>query len=301
MSRKIKAAPGLAQDRARRLVNHLIGTGGGWTVAVTVLFLVSLGWFTDSLFEWMTAADHWLVGWAIEPWMPLHRIVGVLLFPLLVLVLYRRARGARDDIQARIVVETEPYPVQGLILYLSNLRPDQIEQLEQAMREPLDLDALCKTLGSLNWYMPFRAIDFHKSRLRHVIAICSADEQSKDGEIRYGSASQFDQFAQLLERLLPEHRFSLLNASELPDDETAKHPKGIDFEAADVVSDVTNAAFRYLRAQGLPLPEILIDITGGQKPNAVAGTAIALAEGRRIQYVSLKDYRVKVYDVTYEQ
>ncbi len=62
--------------------------------------------------------------------------------------------------------------------------------------------------------------------------------------------------------------------------------------------------FADLLRRGLPIQEILIDVTGGQKPNAVAATAVALAEGRRIQYVA-KDpgtgaYRVKVYDVTYD-
>lgn len=303
MSGKTDPAPGLAQDRARRLVDHLIGTGGAWTVVFTVLFLVSLGWFTDSLFEWMADADAWFAGWAVAPWMPLHRFIGIALFPLLVFLLYRRARGARNDIQARIVVDTEPYPVHGLILYLSNLRSGQAKRIEEAIAEPIDLVEFRDRVGDLNWRMPVEAIAFHQSRLRHVVAVCSADEPSADDSKppTQGSAAQFQLFERLMDRLMPDHRFMLKSAADVAGEETQRHPHGIDFEKADVVADVTNDAFRYLRQQGLPLSQILIDITGGQKPNAIAGTAIALAEGRRIQYVSRHDYSVKVYDVTYEQ
>jgi hypothetical protein len=52
-------------------------------------------------------------------------------------------------------------------------------------------------------------------------------------------------------------------------------------------------------SRGLRASDILIDVTGGQKPTSIAGAAVALAEGRCIQYVSTRDYRVRVYDVTY--
>jgi hypothetical protein len=44
----------------------------------------------------------------------------------------------------------------------------------------------------------------------------------------------------------------------------------------------------------------MIDITGGQKPPSVAGSAVALEkEGRRIQYVSTRDFKIRSYDITY--
>ena len=79
----------------------------------------------------------------------------------------------------------------------------------------------------------------------------------------------------------------------------------MEFEDVDVVSQVTDDAYLDLLRHRLPDAEILIDVTGGQKPNAVAATAVALAEGRRIQYVACDreggECRVKVYDVTYDQ
>ena len=45
---------------------------------------------------------------------------------------------------------------------------------------------------------------------------------------------------------------------------------------------------------------MIVDITGGQKVTTVAGAVISIIEGRRFQYVSTHDYKVRTYDIAYE-
>lgn len=77
------------------------------------------------------------------------------------------------------------------------------------------------------------------------------------------------------------------------------YAQGVDFEDAKQLVEAIELAHDLLRARDIAAYDILIDITGGQKPPTVAGAAVSLAEGRRFQYVSMHDYKVLTYDVTY--
>ena len=76
--------------------------------------------------------------------------------------------------------------------------------------------------------------------------------------------------------------------------------EGVNFEDAQQLVDAIALVQELLRKLGIPTREILVDITGGQKPPTVAGAVASLGEGRRFQYVStVNDYKVVTYDPTY--
>lgn len=80
---------------------------------------------------------------------------------------------------------------------------------------------------------------------------------------------------------------------------------GIDFNDVERLTHATDDAHYLLEKAGLRQRDILIDVTGGQKTNSIAGAAVALAEGRTIQYVAYEreqqSYQIIAYDVTYDQ
>lgn len=284
----LRHPPGVTQEQARRVVQHLLGGGELRTMAMVVAMLVGVGWFADSLYGWLEDIGNALEGRPVDDWFPLYRVIAVTAFVSGFLYLYQLARAARTLYRPSIESTTEPPKVRGLILYLSNLRADEEERLRAKMTGLVDMQGVRALPERINWRMPLEAIDYHLPRLTDVILICSAG----DG----GSARQATLFKELVARLFPQATVRLAELGELE----PKYLNGISFDDVDRVADATDNAYGYLTDKGLTDGEILIDITGGYKTNAIAGMAVALAEGRRIQYVSTETYGVCVYDVTYE-
>ena len=286
-------APGAAQERARRLVQQLLGGHGVISTLVVIFLLAGLGWFGDSLFEWFVDVGRWIDGEPVEDWFPTHRLIAVGIFALQLLLLWWFASGAERLYRPRVGSDETPGAVRGLILYLSNLPPPALQALKDDMEHIKGFDDFCERYGGLNWRMPLEAIHYHRSRLSEVVAITSQGAG--------GSASQWTTFEQVVGRCFPDAAMRLRAIGELD----TRYAQGLVFENVNDVSRATDAAYWCLRDAGLTNGDILIDITGGQKPNAVAGTAVALAEGRRIQYVACDrgtpaTCRVTVYDVTYD-
>lgn len=180
------------------------------------------------------------------------------------------------------------------MLFLSNLKlepKDEVAALRAALPELSDIDAFRRhpATGSTPWRMPVEALAYHLPRLRRVVAICSPE-----------SHAQWGLFRELVSQLFPNAGILVTETSEFD----GGSQDGLSFNDMPKVAQATDDALGQLMEQGLALSDILIDITGGLKLNAVAATAVALAEGRRIEYVSGKGsepYQVSVYDVTYER
>lgn len=285
-------APGAAQEQARRVIQHLLGSHSGRTAAVAVTVLVGLGWFTNALYEWLTDLGNWLGGATVAHWWPTHRLIAVGFFLLELLVLGALARGARKRYRPRVGAEKAPAPVHGLILFLSNLQAEQLQALVTALPALRGIEDFRARFGTFNWRMPIEAIAYHVTRLDQVVLICSPGKS--------GSTGQLEQFRNLLAAIFPDAGFAVRDAAQLD----SRYSGGVDFEDVDRVSQATDDAYVWLLDQGLAYSEILIDVTGGQKTNAIAATAVALAEGRRIQYVAVDRQsgisHLSVYDVSYD-
>ena len=293
-------APGARQEKARRILLHLLGGGDMRAVLWVLALLVGLGWFTDSLFEWLVDIGDAAGGGKVEDWFPLHRVIAVAAFVAVLARLSWLARGARKRYRPRVGREDRPAQTKGLILFLSNLWTVDQARLANKLHALDGIGAFRELEGKLNWRMPLEAIAYHLPRLSHVVVICSRGEG--EGEQRTpGSAEQLQLFREVCNQVFPGAELVLHDAAALD----SRFGGGLSFEDVDAVSHATDEAFQWLLDRGLALADILIDVTGGQKPNAVAATAVALAEGRRIQYVACPrsggDCRVTVYDVTYDQ
>ena len=77
-------------------------------------------------------------------------------------------------------------------------------------------------------------------------------------------------------------------------------PGGVDFEDARHLFDALSRTYDELAKQGYKDSDVVLDVTGGQKMPAVLGGVVGLGEGRRIQYVSTRDYKLHEYDITYK-
>jgi len=281
-------APGAAQERAHRVFQQLLGGHGVVTTLAVIAVLAGLGWFTDAAFEWITDLGHWLEGDSVKHWLPAHRLIAVGIFVLELVVLWGLASGARRRYRPRVGSETSPAQVKGLILFLSNLTPAQAEGLDTLADGLADIADFRARQGDINWRMPLEAIAYHHPRRREVIIITS--------EGPGGSNQQSALFRRVVSACFAGAPFRLRTIGGLD----SRYGAGLDFEDVDRVSQATDDAYESLRSAGLANADILIDVTGGQKPNAVA-----LAEGRRIQYVACDrgtgQCHVCVYDVSYDR
>ena len=274
-----------------KVLSHLFASNRVGFVIKAVLLLMSLNWFSSASWEWL----QWL------PWLGGQKpvgiprlILGTATLPILLLGLVIQARNARQIIRPTIS-EHSPDQVHGLVIYLSALRADYLGSLQEALKQGMDLKGFRQQFGHINWRMPLEAVNHHAPKLAFMVVIASSGED--------GSAKQLGEFKASLDTVFPNPAFRLVDLADCFSDEGDKvaFKDGVDFEVEpERLATATNAAYEYLRRQGLRPSDILIDITGGLKVTTVVGSAVALAEGRRIQYVSTRDFEVRVYDVSYE-
>lgn len=276
-----KRAPGLQQERLYRVLIHHLGSARPMSLVVALLFLMAFSWATDIVYE---IGEGILGSWT--------RWVAFGLFMILVLTFILAARNSAARFRPRVIEDDSPTKVRGLILYLSVIAGEYGQQIEENVSAGLTLASFRESFARLAWRMPVEAIAYHQGRLRHVIVITSHSRDNNPG-----SHEQFTLFRDLVRTLFPGD-LEVLDLSACGTGHTAR----LDFEQdIDGLTQATDDAFRLLsEGKGLRAGDILIDVTGGTKPSTIAGASVALAEGRRVQYVSTSDYRIRTYDVTYE-
>ncbi|MGH8563127.1 MAG: hypothetical protein ACREXW_03210 [Gammaproteobacteria bacterium] len=276
-----KRAPGLQRERLYRVLIHHLGSASPVYLVVALLFLMSFSWATDMVYE--IGED--ILGSSM-------RWSAFGLFIILVLTFILAARKTAARFRPRVIEDNSPTQVRGLILFLSVIGTEYGKQIKEVVSTGLTLDSFRQSFGRLAWRMPVEAIAYHRSRLRHVVVITSHHRDNHPG-----SHEQLALFRDLVRALFPGD-LEVLDLSACGTGQTA----GLDFEQdIDGLTQATDNAFRLLtEGRRLRPADILIDVTGGTKPSTIAGASVALAEGRRVQYVSTSDYRIRTYDVTYE-
>ncbi|NLU33506.1 MAG: hypothetical protein GXX07_00925 [Wolinella succinogenes] len=188
--------------------------------------------------------------------------------PILFLIfVWFKLRKIADNTELLVSVDKNPPKAKGLILFLSNNK--NAEECEGVSN--------IKDMQS-NWKQPLVAIDFHKERLEYLHILASAE-----------SFCQKEQFERLLNKLISETKKVSVEFFE-----------PIDFEDAKAIFDTLKKSFEELKQSGCKKSDICIDLTGGTKVVALAGSIFALPEDRAIEYVTNKG-EVKVYDLIYKQ
>lgn len=237
--------------------------GGAATtgIALVVVFcFAAIGWFSDALMTMIFPEDQPL--WALLPLL------------ILVLVIGRGFSAMPSVVPA--IVQGSVGKAKILIWFLSppGASPDETDP--KKMR---------------SWRMAYEAIHTlaQLGALERVIVIASSDSsgEKQDGTWRY-----FDAFRRAISASTGVEESKIVISPQ--------HPKGVDFEDAKHLFDALDQIYEDLIAEGYKEEDILLDITGGQKMPAVVGGVVGLGEGRRIQYVSTRDYKIHEYDITYK-
>jgi len=126
--------------------------------------------------------------------------------------------------------------------------------------------------------MPLLAIRHHAERLEQLYVFTSSGES--------GTHHQFQRFHTIVAAAFPK-----LKVIELTGE-------GTDFEnMAEVHKELDRLYDQFDHLKSYGADDIMLDITGGQKPNSIAGALATLAEGRRFQYVSTVNKKVLCYDL----
>ncbi len=328
--------PGISHDHAdaQRALKALNAVGGH-NVKVILSFiglatLLALG--TNAVYEILKALVPGDDGLA----KPVVLLVAVGLAGVVAVSLLRE-KSARAIEEKRPNVNCKrPDPVRTLVIFASNPTIDRTavaryraehgeipaerwlawaEDAFRASGKGAATDAAWRAkLDKHNWRMPLEAIAYHlglpQPKLKRIVIISSANPPADGGPATIA-------YLPLMKRLLSEaieaagHDVSILGVHELEGLEGRYEPnkytsldlsEGVDFEDLELMVWVLFDTYRVLKANYHHREtDVIVDITGGQKPNAVAGAIFAvLVPDRRFQYVSTGSYQVLSYDATHE-
>lgn len=239
-------------------------------------------------------------------------IIELLPLTILLAVLYLMARRGPSQQRPVIHERTRPAQARVLILFLSPppKKPHVIYDICDETRTAALTDREFLNSVSGSWRMPLEAIAYHAAAagdgvpgvLERVVVIPSSDRVPGDGT---GTVGQMDLFRDLVSKLRDADprasKFTVVDLHQQIHQQRVTVVKdyktGVDFERPQELEESLYCAYCALNEKGFLDEQVLVDVTGGQKPPSIAGAVGALAPGRRIQYVSTNDYRVRVYDI----
>lgn len=258
-------------EAIKSLLNNFLGTEHfSWiALSIAVFFSLLAGWIPDGISNLLLPHGD--------------RMQGVCQLALSVSMLLLIGAYLRKKIEKKekIRVEDEDSrPAKILLLLLSRIRPkERVKDLTDRISDGVTL-TMDDVVG-IPWEMPLIAIDYHKSCLEEVVVVTS------DGED--GSHEQFEGFRKILDSIFPEKCFK---TQEL----TAPN---LDFESLLDVHDLLDRWYEKKKERAdLGPHDLVVDLTGGQKPASIAAALVTLSEGRRFQYISTNDTsKVKTYDL----
>jgi hypothetical protein len=261
-------------------------------IVCIVLLLISLDLFCAAIGDILTGlAGEGLqrVAWALR--------LGA--FPALLAGFWLRARRTSRRVHTHIEERTHPRPVEVLVLFLSVRKKGQDDRLiEQIVAKGGDIEDLSlREQFKGPWRMPLEAIAYHHKRLKQIVVIVSKE-----------SAEQVGQFKSLVQSLTHTRTSETLGSvrvsspSDLDglhdflDPEEVRKRNGVypldsvDFENAAEQNTVLNGVLDWLMTkEGVPIDQIMIDVTGGRKPSSIVGTIVALGKDWSVEYVSVTE------------
>lgn len=185
----------------------------------------------------------------------------------------------RSFARQRIEVDKQPSEkVKHLVIFLSTMKKEYIERVIESPERIKDENV------NFSWEMPYLAIAYHQ-KLQHLCVITSSDSK-KGTQIIPGTTHLFPDFKEFVKKAFPGREIDVVELS----------PGGVDFED---VEKVFTCIEDFYKQSGIKPKDVLVDITGGQKTNSIAGGIATLAMGRRFQYIGTNDKQVNAYDVGY--
>lgn len=232
-----------------------------------VLFFVTLGWMGDTLFGGLMtlAGPTQFQGWPLL-------LTGVLPFVVVSGWGWWRWLHARKE-RLKIRAQSDNVePHAGVILFLSKIvNESHLKKLSVRDRTVLDE-------ARFSWKPCQRGLEKHREKLDTVWVICSPE-----------SLEQFSLFRDLFQPLFPDVRFEYCGGD-----------LGVSFEDLEGLVDCLENIYANLPKE-MDASDVIIDITGGQKPASVAGMMVSMiGDGREVQYVqtnSPHDIKTYAYEI----
>lgn len=268
-----------------------------WKLFISLLLLPVVGnIFSTELRELLYA---WF-GWkkAESPFLGQTTLVSGILFAGLVAMAVRFGRELLRPKNIALGPKAVPDPLPHLVLFLSNIRPDPKRFRDDMTPAWLDLpDTLAAAFDTLvqhkpnntwAWEMPLRAAYHHRTALRSVTLVCSQE-----------SRPQAQLFAVLLTKKY-QADFPHLKADAIR--LLAREGTGVKllpcaggvattstadwgFEEYDELYDGLTQMMDVLVKEGVREREVVVDVTGGQKPNSIVGALLTVNRRTQFQYV----------------
>ncbi len=209
-----------------------------------------------------------------------------------------------------------------LALFLSNLPPDQVKNAgvpkELKLTQDINKDIEeCERLKQKDppikwqWEMPLRAIRHHLETLKTVTVICSK-ESILQVNLFLEICKKYTSLEKRIFYVLAQKsgRTELICVSSPPDTNPLKDYdsesfkkrvdslQGYDFEDFDKIVDAMDSLRREFDNKEYSEKDIMIDITGGQKPTSIVGAAMTFNLKIKAQYVQTNNpWHVISYDV----
>jgi len=248
-----------------------------YALGYAALLLLAIGWIPDGI------ADLFNCQWQECSWPTCLECSYKILVSFLIIVFFRVRILQAMKYQVNIAVKpSSPQPVQVLGLFLSPVAATQKEQVEElaVIRDAVDNRSLVpEFFDRKRWEMPLKAIEYHKSRVKKVLLFTSSGAN--------GTSAMSGDFRKVVQFFYPAIRVEEIKQG------------GMDFEDVEEVFKVVEDFFGRNEKENVTESDMLVDITGGQKPNSIAAAIATLATGRNFQYISTETKEVRVFDVRY--
>jgi hypothetical protein len=279
--------------------------GRYWKAALSALLLpvvgnVFAGELRDLMYTWF--------GWKEPAWYLwlTAALTGVSFFTLAALtVFFGRDLFAPRNVALGPNINPAPHP--HVVLFLSalplksgkfadgvpellpltgDLDRDFLQMTQLKDREPKD--------GGVRWLweMPLRALHHHRNQLRSVTLVCSRESLPQAPwfaallDVRYAAA--FPHLGREAVRLLV-HSGADVALEPCPPSTTDAPPatdhRGWDFEEYNELYDGLIGMMNVFQREGMREREVILDVTGGQKPNSVVGALLTVNRRAKFQYV----------------
>lgn len=164
-----------------------------------------------------------------------------------------------------------------------------------------DLDADLAEMGRRKpgirwpWEMPLRGLSHHREALASVTLVCSAESLPQAGWF----VALLTRYAATFSRLTPDACRLLAHSGErVPPSATPPAGGCWDFEDYQQLFDGLNRMMEEFARDGVREPDVMLDVTGGQKTNTVVGAILTVNRQSKFQYVQTNPpHAVLAYDL----
>jgi len=206
--------------------------------------------------------------------------------------------------------DKNPEKREHLVLFLSNIKDELLEfhGIPQVYNLSPDIHADVQMFNKLkrgnssiynwSWEMPLRAIEYHSEVLRSITFVCS-NKSIKQLHLFFDICRNYKQLNNTTYYTQIKDSNTLMQLSV---DTAFNNLQGLDFEDFDQLSRalwIIRSEFKS-KKMGYQEQDIMIDITGGQKPTSVIGASITFNLKIKAQYVQTNDpWQVVSYDVLF--